>query len=225
MAMALRLEPARSARTALARRRAPRLLVGSSSTSTRQPTGERAGDLDELLRRPATASPTGASGRMSPMAELRRARRARSRASARRSTKPKRAGSTPSSDVLHHASGAARATAPGRSSPRRRGAPRADSRGAYGAPSSVIVPASGASAPARIAISVLLPAPFWPTSAHTSPAATGEVDAVERDRRAERLARCRASRERGGAARYFSHFDRSGVQQLLHRRLVHVRRA
>ena len=32
--------------------------------------------------------------------------------------------------------------------------------------------ASGVSAPARTAISVLLPAPFWPTSAQTSPAHT-----------------------------------------------------
>src|SRR5262245_386724 len=35
-----------------------------------------------------------------------------------------------------------------------------------------ITPASGFSAPARIPISVLFPAPFWPTSAHTSPDAT-----------------------------------------------------
>src|SRR2546428_1881963 len=37
-----------------------------------------------------------------------------------------------------------------------------------------MTPASGFSAPARIAISVLLPAPFWPTSAHTSPERTGK---------------------------------------------------
>src|SRR5688572_7941719 len=36
----------------------------------------------------------------------------------------------------------------------------------------VIDPESGASAPARIAISVLLPAPFCPTSPQISPAAT-----------------------------------------------------
>src|SRR5262245_35257920 len=32
-----------------------------------------------------------------------------------------------------------------------------------------MTPASGSSAPARIPINVLFPAPFWPTSAHTSP--------------------------------------------------------
>src|ERR1700752_4078947 len=35
-----------------------------------------------------------------------------------------------------------------------------------------MLPASACSAPDRIAISVLLPAPFWPTIAHTSPGAT-----------------------------------------------------
>ena len=39
-------------------------------------------------------------------------------------------------------------------------------------PSSRMTPASGRSAPDRIPINVLLPAPFCPTSAHTSPGAT-----------------------------------------------------
>src|SRR5215467_4206261 len=44
--------------------------------------------------------------------------------------------------------------------------------GEYGRPSIDIDPASGCSAPARMAISVLLPAPFCPTSPQISPGAT-----------------------------------------------------
>ena len=75
-------------------------------------------------------------------------------------------------DVLGHASGAARARAPGKSSPRPRAGRRAGARAGTAAPSSVMRPASGCSAPERMAINVLLPAPFWPTMAQTSPGKT-----------------------------------------------------
>ena len=58
---------------------------------------------------------------------------------------------------------------------------------------------------------MLLPAPFWPTSAQISPARDREIDAVERDGRAERLAdaaHLEARRRGSGACR--SHFERSG---------------
>ena len=51
------------------------------------------------------------------------------------------------------------------------------------------VPASGRSRPPRILISVLLPAPFSPTSACTSPRTRGEGGAVQRPDAAERLAK------------------------------------
>ena len=54
-------------------------------------------------------------------------------------------------------------------------------------PRSRISPASGAWTPARILISVDLPAPFSPSSACTSPAAEVEIDAVERERAGEAL--------------------------------------
>ncbi len=43
-------------------------------------------------------------------------------------------------------------------------------RGRYGSPSTRIVPVSGRNAPDRIWMNVLLPAPFSPSSACTSPA-------------------------------------------------------
>src|SRR5262245_30975935 len=49
--------------------------------------------------------------------------------------------------------------------------------GANGAPSSSIVPASGACAPASTFIKVLLPAPFSPTSAWISPRPTSRSSA------------------------------------------------
>ena len=56
-----------------------------------------------------------------------------------------------------------------------------------GSPSSRIVPLSGWWTPARILTSVLLPAPFSPTSAWTSPGSEVERDVVERLGRREPL--------------------------------------
>ncbi len=56
-----------------------------------------------------------------------------------------------------------------------------------GSPSSKIVPPSGWWTPARILTSVLLPAPFSPTRAWTSPATQVERDVVERLGRGELL--------------------------------------
>ena len=83
-----------------------------------------------------------------------------------------------------------------------------------------IVAGVGRSAPARIAISVLLPAPFWPTSAQTSPARTDEVDAVERDGGAERLAHAAHLEARRASGLQPSRQVR--VEQLLDVGVVHV---
>src|SRR5437588_6455404 len=56
--------------------------------------------------------------------------------------------------------------------PRRR--PSAGEERVITCPSMRIVPASGVSAPDRILMSVDLPAPFWPTSACTSPASSSK---------------------------------------------------
>ena len=81
----------------------------------------------------------------------------------------------------------------------------------YGAPSSSSVPASGRSAPASTFISVLLPAPFSPSSACTSPAR----DARDRRRRARssrrtRL-RCRAPKRAATAVTSRATASRSGA--------------
>ena len=127
--VALRLQPAKQREQPLARRRAPRLLVGSSSTSTRQPTASaRAISTSccaagrQIGRRCASgeisAWPSCASASRGRLAHRARDRRGRS------ASAPRRARCSPSR------SGAARATAPGRSSPRRRAGLRAGSRGA-----------------------------------------------------------------------------------------------
>ena len=67
-------------------------------------------------------------------------------------------------------------------------------------PSSRIDPLSGWWTPARILTSVLLPAPFSPTSAWTSPATQLERDVVERLRRGEPLRDAAQLGARGGAA-------------------------
>ena len=71
--VALRLEPADQLEQASTSSR-PRLLVGSSSTSTRQPTAERARDLDELLlaRRQACRPARRAGSRWWPSSAQRR---------------------------------------------------------------------------------------------------------------------------------------------------------
>ena len=96
-----------------------RLLVGSSSTSTRQPDGERARDLDELLggggeraHRRVGRDISGCPSRASAAAAVCRISRAPNQAEPRRLHAEQ--------DVLQRRSGAARARAPGRSSPRRR---------------------------------------------------------------------------------------------------------
>ena len=130
---------------------------------------DRLGDLDELLlrhaqrldagardrspRRPARAAPRRAARRAAPVDAPPGARRASS-ASAMfsatvRSGKAPAAGRSPRCP--------ARATAPG-------------SCAATDAAEHASVPASGATAPVTILISVVLPAPFSPTSAWTSPA-------------------------------------------------------
>ena len=65
--------------------------------------------------------------------------------------------------------------------------PRADRVGAYGCPAERHPARVGGMAPERIFISVLLPAPFSPTSACTSPGCNIEIDAAQRDHRAEPL--------------------------------------
>ena len=169
------------------------------------------------------ASPTSASRRNVADGRARRAPSRRDRAaSAAGRAAPSRVGSTPSRMfsitrqvrrerqllVDHRDAGAARVERVARRVTVRRRAPSS--------------PASGWSAPARIAISVLLPAPFWPTSAQTSPAAHGQVDAVERDGRAERLADAAhlEARRRGSATAAIS--IEVGLEQLLHVRAVHV---
>ncbi len=75
---------------------------------------------------------------------------------------------------------------------------------------------------------MLLPAPFWPTIAHTSPAATDEIDAVDGDRGAERLAdAAHLEARRGGAAAdmLLQPSIEVGPDQLLDLRLLHVRLA
>ena len=145
-------------------------LVGSSSTSTRQLSATLRAISTSCCsatdRRPAGAS-SGKSGaahlgqrRTGPLAQLAPAAPA-GRASARR---PAGCSRPPT--------GAAPATAPGRSSPRRRGGRRRATAGRYGSPSSSISPSSGVSAPLSTFMSVLLPAPFSPTSASTSPLRT-----------------------------------------------------
>ena len=181
---------------------------------------ERARDLDELLRRRRQ------NRRRRPRA---RSRRGRARASApaavariaialhdgRGAPAPCRARCSPSRR------GAARATAPGRSSRRRRGARRADRAARRARRRAASRRRRARARPARIAISVLLPAPFWPTSAQTSPRAHREVDAVERDRRAERL-RDAAHLEARRSSYGFSHFERSGCSSSFAVGIVHV---
>ena len=224
MAMPCALQPADQLEQRAARRRAPRLLVGSSRTSTRQPMAS-ARAISTSCCAAGDRSPTIASGGMSwwPSSRERRhapSARHRDRAARRRGAPARRrARCSPSR------SGAARARAPGRSSRRRRGAPSSGSRGAYGAPSSGIAPASGFSAPARIAISVLLPAPFWPTSAHTSPPRTAKSTPSSATVAPNALRTPRISKRGGRALTCFSHRDRSGLQQLLRVGIVHRARA
>ncbi len=52
----------------------------------------------------------------------------------------------------------------------------------------VAVPASGRTRVARMRTSVVLPAPFGPSSAKTEPASIGQVDVVEHQVAAEGLA-------------------------------------
>ena len=75
-----------------------------------------------------------------------------------------------------------------------------------------MTPASGRSAPDRIAISVLLPAPFCPTSAHTSPGATWKSTPATATVAPNAL-RTPSIWKRGAAAGlvHFSHFERSGL--------------
>ena len=215
--MPLRLQPADQLEQRAGRRRAPRLLVGSSSTSTRQPMAS-ARAISTSCCAAGGRSPTARIGRDVAMAELARAPRravSRIRRDRRCRTTPpprparRRARCSPSR------SGAARATAPGRSSRRRRGARRADRAARTARRRAHRRRRRAPSAPARIAISVLLPAPFWPTSAQTSPARDGEIDAVERDGRAERLADAAHLEARRRSAGYFSHLDRSGCSSSL----------
>ena len=89
------------------------------------------------------------------------------------------------------------------------------SRGAYGAPFNVIAPASGAIAPARIDISVLLPAPFCPTSAHTSPPRTARSTPSSATVPPNALRTRRISKCARQAARRFQPSRQVWLQQLL----------
>ena len=223
-----------SRRTSSNSRRAssrPRLLVGSSSTSTRAADGAaRARSRPAAASRDERRAGTARRAAISAMAELAPATSRRDRrACALRSNEAEARRLHAEHDVLHdrevrrerellvdhrHA-GAARLQ-------RARAARRARRRASC-------VPASGASAPARMAISVLLPAPFWPTRAQTSPGATAQVHAVQGRPWRRRPCGCRASRT-GGARQVaalgygFSHssLTRSGSSSVLHVRLLHV---
>ena len=71
-------------------------------------------------------------------------------------------------------------------------------------PATAMLPASGCWTPARICMSVVLPAPFSPTTAWTSPRAKVDVHAAERDDAVEALddaASCSANGVTGALAR------------------------
>ena len=130
----------------------------------------RCGRSRRVAARPPTAAPpahraASPAGRPPP-APPGPARAARATAPAARASARRPAGCSPPP------TGAAPATAPGRSSPRRPRGRRPATAGRYGSPSSSISPSSGASAPLSTFMSVLLPAPFSPTSACTSPPRT-----------------------------------------------------
>ena len=147
-----------------------RLLVGSSSTSTRHPTAS-ARPISTSCWAAGESVPDRGVDRNLRMAEPCEHVGGRS-AHLGAPDEPEARGLHAEQDVLGRRTDAARATAPGRSSPRPLARASSGCAGRYGAPSSVIRPASGCSAPDRIAISVLLPAPFWPTMAQTSPGRT-----------------------------------------------------
>ena len=145
-----------------------RLLVGSSSTRTRHPTASA---------RPISTSCWAAGERLDRridrnfwMAELREhiSRRLPHRGAPDKSETGRL---HPEQDVLGDGHVRVRATTPGRSSPRPRAARRADARAGRERRRASCDPRRAA-APDRIAISVLLPAPFCPTMAQTSPGAT-----------------------------------------------------
>ena len=76
---------------------------------------------------------------------------------------------------------------------------RPASRRAPAFPSTAIVPPSGRITPVSILTSVLLPAPFAPSSACTSPGSTTRLAEAQRDDRPVRFDSSRASSERGSS--------------------------
>ena len=176
-----------------------RLLVGSSRTSTRQPTATARAISTICCAAigsvPATrVGPDAAGGCSSASARAARsriARRDRAGAAAARRLHAEE-------DVLGDREVRRERQLLVDHRHARRGAPPAARPARTAAPSSFISPASGCSAPERTFMSVLLPAPFSPTSACTSPARDREVDAAQRLRGAEALLHARASRARRG---------------------------
>ena len=186
-----------------------RLLVGSSSTTTRAP----------LARARATSTSCCAAGDRSAtervgadlrMTELRQ-RVGRRLAHAPPVDQAVASRLHPQADVLHHRQ--MRRERQLLVNHRDAGAARVDrlARLRTASRRGVIAPASGRIAPDRIAISVLLPAPFCPTSAHTSPGATAKSTPSTATGRAERLAHAAHLEARRGRPGYFSHFERSGL--------------
>src|SRR5262245_1742229 len=102
------------------------------------------------------------------------------------------------------------------------------SRGAYVRPPSSMVPASGTYAPESTFISVLLPAPFSPMSACTSPGLTSRSTPPSATTAPNRFAIPRMRRTGCGADRRLSWawlvqiLREVRIQQSLHLRLVHV---
>ena len=209
-------------RTAAARRRgqAARRLVEHQHAAA---DGERARDLDQLLRRRRQLRRPARPGAMSRG----RARRARAIAVDRASSAPRRrrtASARRRARCFPSRDSAARATAPDRSSRRRRGARRADRAARTARRRAASRRRRACSAPARIAISVLLPAPFWPTSAHTSPPRTAKStpsSATVAPNALPHAAHLEARRRGQG----FSHRDRSGCSSSLASGVVHAARA
>ena len=146
---------------------------------------ERLGDLDQLLVGHRQA-PDERVGVDPDVEQLEQAFRGAPHLAPRRRSRSRRVGGSAEEDVLGHREvrEQARLLVDDRDPERARGRGAGDR---HGFAASSIVPASGAWTPARILTSVLLPAPFSPTSAWTSPGAQLERDVVQGLRRVEAL--------------------------------------
>ena len=169
-----------------------RLLVGSSSTSTRQPTATARAISTICCAAIGSRPPARRGGCADGAAPPARAAPLPHRASiddAQRADEPAAAARLHAEqDVLGHRQVRRQRQLLVDHRHARRAARPAARPARSGAPSSSISPASGWIAPDSTFISVLLPAPFSPTSACTSPACDRQVDAAQRQRGAEALA-------------------------------------